>query len=107
MDMRVLEINLSSSEELLLMSLTYALAYAVKIKEDEAMDMKMDAIFAGACEKLSEFQKLPDGEKYDEHEWSHNIIKHALHYLDLAQKGKFNTAITVSPSEDADEAGRS
>lgn len=107
MDMRVLEINLSSSEELLLMSLTYALAYAVRIKEDEAMDMKMDAIFAGACEKLSEFQKLPNGEKYDEHEWAHNIIKRALHYLDLAQEGKFNTAIAVAPSGDADEAGRS
>ena len=107
MDMRVLEINLSSSEELLLMSLTYALAYAVGMQKNEAMDMKMDAIFAGACEKLSEFQKLPDGEKYDEHEWAHNIIKRALHYLDLAQEGKFNTVIAAVPSEDANEAGRS
>ena len=63
MDMRVLKINLSSSEELLLMSLTYALAYSVGMKSDEATDMKMDAIFAGACEKFSEFQNLPDDEK--------------------------------------------
>lgn len=107
MDMRVLEISLSNSEELLLMAFTYALAYAVRMEKDEAMDMKMDAIFAGACEKLSEFRKLPDGKKYDEHEWAHNIIRHALQYLSLAQEGKFNTAIAVSPSEDADEAGRS
>lgn len=106
MDMRVLKISLDSSENLLIMSLTYALAYSVRMKKDEAMDMKMDAIFAGACEKFSEFQKLPDGEKYDAHEWAHNIIKRALQCLELAQEGKFNTAIAVVPPEDADEDGR-
>ena len=102
MIMNVLEVQLGPNDALLVTTLTYALAYAIRLNKDEDYSSKMDALFIGICEKYNEFQKMPDDVPYDEHEWAHKIITNALKYVDAAQAGHFSGSIIARKSSDDD-----
>lgn len=102
--LHVLQVNLDPNESVLLTTLTYAVAYALKLDPADDWKSKMDAIFIGLCEKYEAFKRLPNDVPYNEHEWAQDIINNALKYAAAVEKGAFSGSImSLGETDDTDD----